>query len=222
MKTMKTTLFLAAVMVASVPLAVGAARAGTITVGDFSTGTDGWSLFGDPSYPGDGIMSRVYDSATSTWTLQLQYLPTAPSTWSGYEGLATGWNSSGQPAVTSFSFDVQSANPWIIYPGISIPGVNGGANIPTGNNMFWPNSHYTYRAADFGVTAAQFATMDGIQFSMTPASATNGGNPDSTTGNLMFQISNVQLQTAPEPATLGLMGVGALGLLLIGRKRKPC
>lgn len=33
-------------------------------------------------------------------------------------------------------------------------------------------------------------------------------------------VSNFELSSVPEPATLGLMGVGAIGLLLIGRKRK--
>jgi hypothetical protein len=65
------------------------------------------------------------------------------------------------------------------------------------------------------ITGTFVADSTGSQtISMTPVDINNSPS------NADAQINAFQVRAVPEPATLGLVGVGAMGLLLIGRKRK--
>jgi hypothetical protein len=57
--------------------------------------------------------------------------------------------------------------------------------------------------------------------SFTPALTTFAGfYHNSSTGGINATFGDFTVSTVPEPATLGLLGAGTLGLLLIGRKRR--
>ncbi len=62
-----------------------------------------------------------------------------------------------------------------------------------------------------------------LQFTATSASTTiefvNGAPTTGPNAGETVDVSNVAVSPVPEPATLGLMGVGSLGLMFIGRRR---
>ncbi len=82
-------------------------------------------------------------------------------------------------------------------------GSNAGVvNVANGNTTFTENTNYVV----FNATADGTGTL---AISYTGAA-----------GHAEADINGLQVIAAPEPATMGLVAAGALGLLLVGRKRK--
>ncbi|NNM89039.1 MAG: PEP-CTERM sorting domain-containing protein [Phycisphaerae bacterium] len=70
------------------------------------------------------------------------------------------------------------------------------------------------------ITTADFLPFT-LDFTATSASTNIEFLNGSTVGSgLSVDVSNVSLVALPEPATLGLMAVGGLGLLILGKRRK--
>ncbi|MGC8541338.1 MAG: PEP-CTERM sorting domain-containing protein [Phycisphaerae bacterium] len=87
--------------------------------------------------------------------------------------------------------------------GSAAAGSNGGVvNVANGNLAFTENTNYVV----FNATADATGTL-AISYTGAP-------------GKAEADINGLQVIATPEPATMGLVTAGALGLLLVGRKRK--
>ena len=75
----------------------------------------------------------------------------------------------------------------------------------------------TWQKVTFDVTQTRWAWVDPIgfqPFSLTSADSLNNINFKNNTSGTIFLTDDVQLTAVPEPATMGMLGVAAMGLLL--------
>jgi hypothetical protein len=110
-----------------------------------------------------------------------------------------------QPSSTSYA----SLTGSISYYGVDAAGVYG--NIETVNYNWLYNTP---------------GTFSGITVSGVPVNGSlptqGAGSTLTLVGNLTFEVdpASINVQTVPEPGTIMLVGMGLVGLLMIGRRRK--
>ncbi len=214
-KSLVTTLASAATVVA-LGSTVPSASANMILNGDFSANASKYT-----TYPG-------YDSTSPNPSNPTGWVVSVPAN-AGVNGPDTGFfGTQGEPfapasttGVRDFAFmqggqifQTVTTTAGQAYQVTYDAGARG--NTPsTMNTVAWDNvNHAAIVTQSPGLSEANFTsfTMD-----FTAASSSTqivfedtGGTPD---------VSNVSLTPVPEPASLGLVAVGGLGMLLIGRKR---
>jgi hypothetical protein len=105
-----------------------------------------------------------------------------------------------------------------------LPGVPSSASAPAGWSATVSSDSVQYVASSsaFYIQPGQSLSGFGYQATFTPAqlaAAPNSGRSDAYTAGL-FADAGVEfvVQAVPEPSTLGLLGAGALGLVLAGRR----
>ncbi len=231
MKTIKHSLLLAAGVVVSAGL-VGTASAGasviTILNPSFENNTT--------SYPGYGAINDWTSTDTSQTGVNAEGGPFANNGAipnglqvafvQANNGVAEGISQSLSGFVTGQTYDLSfyynaryatfpaAADPLMVVtlgsstltPGIGVSVVPASASYSTTVPYYFAQYLYTATGSTATLTFTNTNTAED--------SAGTGFN-DST-----LLLDAVSLQTVPEPATLGLVGVGGLALLLIGRKRK--
>ena len=213
-KSLVTTLAVAATVVA-LGSTVQSASANLISNGDFSANASaystypGYSASPNPSNPTGWVVSVPANAGVNgpdTGFFGTQGEPFAPASTTGVRDFA--FMQGGQIFQTVTTIAGQA------YQVTYDAGARG--NTPsTMNTVAWDNvNHAAIVSQAPSISDLNFAafTMD-----FTAASSSTqivfqdtGGTPD---------VSNVSLTPVPDPASLGLVAVGGLGMLLIGRKR---
>ncbi|MGC9261702.1 MAG: PEP-CTERM sorting domain-containing protein, partial [Phycisphaerae bacterium] len=193
-------------------LSVGNAQANLITNGDFSSGLTDWttSVVGSgsvgtnangpttlsPDNKGNTItnyMDLATQLATDTATAEQTFAVTGNTAYLLSLDLAGGAGESVQGAVTVLD-NAGGGMPFAEYP----------STTSGFNNTQFTLSTYSF-TTDVGATSATLQLSNLANKYTVPAS---------------FDVANVSVTAVPEPATLGLVMAGGLGLLLL-KRRKP-
>ncbi|MGC9260940.1 MAG: PEP-CTERM sorting domain-containing protein [Phycisphaerae bacterium] len=170
---------------------------GTITLSaGLTKGSGGWGILGfESTTSGDNASGSSKFPAGPNVMLLGNYVMMNPVAQSG---TGTAYQDipgfvSGSPTVLTITYDISTETAqWY---------------SQTGTNS--PSLLYTYDYATNGVTAP---TIAAVEVGMWASS--------STSPPAVVDVQNFTLTAVPEPASLGLVAVGALGLLLLKRRRK--
>ena len=163
------------------------------TVAGTGTGTGGWGMLGfESSTGGDNPSGR---GPNVTLQAGANYVIASPvsqgGTGTGYETIP-GFVS-GSSTVLTITYDISTETAqWY---------------SQTGTNS--PSLLYTY---DYATNHVAAPTITAVEAGMWASSA-NNKTPE------VVDVQNFTLTAVPEPATLGLVAVGALGLLLLKRRK---
>ena len=211
-------------------MSVGNASANMIQNGDFSANASSYTI--NPGYS---------DYNTTQWAPN----PAAPTNWTinsanvGINGSATGFGNDFGPTsltgVTDFAF-IQTEGNYasqsvattvgqtytLTYDGSGRAGDNAGSDVleviltdTTNNTQITTQTPAIAQTAfnAFALTFTAPSASTNVEFlNNSPGSAGLNGTPT-------VDVSNVAMSAVPEPASVGLLGVGAMGLLLLKRRR---
>ncbi len=188
-------------------------------------GYQGQTLTVVSSGTADGNMLQVKIANQYSAQLQFGTAGTTPANWDNYQDI-------------SFDLLFPNTSTATLYPGTSIDvqqaGYQGGGqttqavNLGTGGNGIYPsvpssNASTTLVPVNIPISQIPPAVLPGSWFQV--ILNIYPGYDSGATGPWTFDMGNVQFtnpvtSTIPEPATIGLLAIGGLGLLLLGRRRR--
>ena len=230
---------LAAVSTASASIAIGNAGFTTPTVasGSYDAATNSalvgnaWTFTGNPTAGSGGYISDTGIAANGAVVVSgATVLVGAPN---GQAGFIEGGNASGSARLTQ-SVGTLAAGNYTISAQTEAAGLNGNTNLSqTYTNsievVLLNTSNFSYTTLGaFTPTSATSFNLNSVSGAVAAGSYllefigtidTGSPLPPQDEQNATTYLTGIQM-SVPEPATLGLLGVGELGLLLIGRRRK--
>ncbi len=203
---------LALVMATSIGAMASASSANLILNGDFSSGLTDWTT----SFSGNGSAGTDTNGPT---TISPDNKGNTITNYMDLETqLATDTTTAEQTFAVSgnteylLSLDIAGGAGETVQGGIQVLD-NAGGGDPLGE---FPSTAGGFNTNNFTLVEYSFTTDVGA--TSATLQLTNYAN-QYTIPEANFDVANISVTAVPEPDTLGLLAVGGLGMLLIGRKR---
>ncbi len=207
-------------------LSAGKAQANMILNGDFSanassyTSWPGYSASPNPSSPTDWTINNVTVGVNGpdTGFYATNGEPFAPTSTAGVNDFAFIQNQNSylfQTVATTVGQSYSLTYDAAARAGDAAAGMNDILDVVIAN----ANTQAVITSQTPAITETGFNSFT-LNFTATSAStAITFANTTNSSNGPTVDVSNVSLNPVPEPATLGLVALGGIALLLIGRKR---